>query len=98
MIDRRTFLLGVLTTAARAGAQTPRLETFGQWIGASRQVRADALQPCVEFIRRTDVPIQAWVQVKPQRPTGSGALAEIPFGAKDIIETKGLATEYGSPI
>ena len=27
-----------------------------------------------------------------------GPLAEIPFGVKDIIETKGLSTEYGSPI
>src|SRR5439155_3604433 len=38
------------------------------------------------------------VQVAPQRPTGNGKLLEIPFGAKDIIETKGMATEYGSPI
>jgi Asp-tRNA(Asn)/Glu-tRNA(Gln) amidotransferase A subunit family amidase len=28
----------------------------------------------------------------------SGTLSGIPFGAKDIIETAGLATEYGSPI
>ena len=34
----------------------------------------------------------------PQRATGMGPLAEIPFGVKDIIETKGLSTEYGSPI
>jgi Asp-tRNA(Asn)/Glu-tRNA(Gln) amidotransferase A subunit family amidase len=45
-----------------------------------------------------DTSIQAWVQVLPQRPTGTGPLAEIPFGVKDIIETRGLATEYGSPI
>ena len=30
--------------------------------------------------------------------TGNGALGGIPFGVKDIIETRGLATEYGSPI
>src|SRR5262245_4493097 len=42
--------------------------------------------------------IQAWVQVLPQKATGNGRLAAIPFGVKDIIETKGLATEYGSPI
>jgi Asp-tRNA(Asn)/Glu-tRNA(Gln) amidotransferase A subunit family amidase len=56
------------------------------------------LQPCVERIRTLDAEIQAWVQVLPQKPTGNGRLFGIPFGVKDIIETKGLATEYGSPI
>jgi Asp-tRNA(Asn)/Glu-tRNA(Gln) amidotransferase A subunit family amidase len=45
-----------------------------------------------------DSSIHAWVQVSPQKPTGRGKLSEIPFGVKDIIETRGLATEYGSPI
>jgi Asp-tRNA(Asn)/Glu-tRNA(Gln) amidotransferase A subunit family amidase len=45
-----------------------------------------------------DPSIHAWVQVLPQPSTGSGPLAEIPFAAKDIIETRGLSTEYGSPI
>src|SRR5258708_4769504 len=39
-----------------------------------------------------------WVQVQPERPTADGPLSEIPFGAKDIIETQGMATEYGSPL
>jgi Asp-tRNA(Asn)/Glu-tRNA(Gln) amidotransferase A subunit family amidase len=76
----------------------PRLETLTQWLAASREARQRALQPTVERIRAMDGSIQAWVQVAPQRPTGSGKLSEIPFGVKDIIETKGLATEYGSPI
>jgi len=45
-----------------------------------------------------DGSIEAWVQVRPQPSLGRGALSEIPFGVKDIIETKGLATEYGSAI
>jgi len=49
VMDRRTFLLGSLTAATRARAQAPRLETFTQWLNASRKSRADALQPCVDF-------------------------------------------------
>jgi amidase len=56
------------------------------------------LKPCLDRIRSRDGEIHAWVQVLPQKPTGDGALSGIPFGAKDIIETRGLATEYGSPI
>ena len=45
-----------------------------------------------------DPSIRAWVQVAPQPSTGSGTLAGIPYGVKDIVETRGVATEYGSPI
>ena len=97
-IDGRTFLFAGCAAAMGASAQTPRLETFTQWLNASRKTRELALQPCLERIRAMDPSIHAWVQVLPQRPTGNGKLSEIPFGAKDIIETRGLSTEYGSPI
>jgi len=38
------------------------------------------------------------VEVSPQEPPRSGPLCGIPFGVKDIYETRGLATEFGSPI
>jgi Asp-tRNA(Asn)/Glu-tRNA(Gln) amidotransferase A subunit family amidase len=97
-VDRRTFLLANLAMATGVSAQSPPLETFTQWLDASRSAREAALQPCVDRIRSRDGEIHAWVQVLPQKPTHDGVLSGIPFGVKDIIETKGLATEYGSPI
>jgi Asp-tRNA(Asn)/Glu-tRNA(Gln) amidotransferase A subunit family amidase len=97
-IDRRTFLLANAAVVAGVVGQDRRLETFTQWLAASRGARDAALQPAVERIRELDREIQAWVQVSPEPPTGEGPLGGIPFAVKDIIETKGLATEYGSPI
>ena len=56
------------------------------------------VESCLERVRALEPAIHAWVQVAPQPATGDGPLAGVPFGAKDIIETRGLATEYGSPI
>src|SRR3989442_221528 len=97
-IDRRGFLFAGVVAALHSTADTPRLETFTDWMNASRKDRALALQPCVDRIRAMDSSIKAWVQVPPQGPTGDGKLSEIPFGAKDIMETRGLSTEYGSPV
>lgn len=100
-IDRRSLLFGSFAAVLSSKAGTPetvRLETLTQWMNATLQQRQLALRPCLDRIQEMDPSIHAWVQVMPERPTGNGKLAEIPFGAKDIIETRGLATEYGSPI
>ena len=98
-IDRRTFLLtSVALATVRMRPAAGRLETFIEWMKASPADRAAALPPLVARIGEADATIHAWVQVSPQPRTGDGALAEVPFGAKDILETRGLSTEYGSPI
>jgi len=75
-----------------------QLSTLTQWMGAAQKEREQGLQACLDRIREIDASIHAWVQILPQGPTGTGRLSGIPFGVKDIIETKGLATEFGSPI
>ena len=100
MLDRRAFLAGLSAAVAGARsvwAQAP-VEGFAQWMRLSRREREDALKVCLQRIQSLDPKIQAWVQVAPQPALGDGPLAGIPFGAKDIMETRGLSTEYGSPI
>jgi amidase len=74
------------------------LETFSEWLSADREARKRGLDACLLRIRELEPKIHAWVVVQPEQPTSDGPLAGIPFGAKDIIETKGMATEYGSPL
>jgi Asp-tRNA(Asn)/Glu-tRNA(Gln) amidotransferase A subunit family amidase len=109
---RRDFIKNSVGAGAAAGAskfvplsperavvgESPRLETFTDWIQADRETRKRGLDQCLERIRELEPKIHAWVQVKPERPTGDGPLSEIPFGVKDIVETEGMATEYGSPL
>ena len=83
---------------AMAAVESPRMETFTEWLQADRDTRKRGLEICLKRIRELEPSIHAWVQVQPERPTGDGPLSEIPFGAKDIIETQGMATEYGSPL
>jgi Asp-tRNA(Asn)/Glu-tRNA(Gln) amidotransferase A subunit family amidase len=73
-------------------------EQLSEWLCASSDTRERGLAQCLKTIASKDQQIKAWVQVSPQPPIGGGALNGVPFGAKDIVETRGLATEYGSPI
>ena len=88
--------------AAQAGGATSgtssRLETFSEWLRADREARKRGLEACLQRIRELEPKIHAWVVVQPEQPTGDGPLSGIPFGVKDIVETKGMATEYGSPL
>jgi Asp-tRNA(Asn)/Glu-tRNA(Gln) amidotransferase A subunit family amidase len=109
---RRTFVTRVVAAGAAVGlskfadlqplaaapAQSPGLETLREWLRADRATRKRGLELCQQRIRELDPSIHAWVQVQPERPMKDGPLSEIPFGAKDIIETQGMATEYGSPV
>jgi Asp-tRNA(Asn)/Glu-tRNA(Gln) amidotransferase A subunit family amidase len=85
-------------TGRLAATEQPRLETLSEWLRADRDARKRGLDVCLQRIRELDPSIHAWVQVQPERPTADGSLSEIPFGAKDIIETQNMATEYGSPL
>jgi Asp-tRNA(Asn)/Glu-tRNA(Gln) amidotransferase A subunit family amidase len=87
-----------LSAGRLVAAGSARLETLTEWLGADRDARKRGLEVCLQRIRELDASIHAWVQVQPERPTGDGPLSEIPFGAKDIIETQNMATEYGSPL
>jgi Asp-tRNA(Asn)/Glu-tRNA(Gln) amidotransferase A subunit family amidase len=81
-----------------AAADSPRLETFSEWLRADRETRKRGLELCLQRIRELEPSIHAWVTVQPERPTADGPLSEIPFGVKDIVETENMATEYGSPL
>jgi Asp-tRNA(Asn)/Glu-tRNA(Gln) amidotransferase A subunit family amidase len=72
--------------------------TFREFYAASPKARGAGLEACLTLISVREPAIQAWVQVAPEAPTGYGSLSGIPFGAKDVFETKGLATEYGSSV
>jgi Asp-tRNA(Asn)/Glu-tRNA(Gln) amidotransferase A subunit family amidase len=90
--------LGGLPRGIAAAVESPRMVTLAEWLRADREARKRGVEECLRRIRELEPSIHAWVQVKPENPTAEGPLSGIPFGAKDIIETQGMATEYGSPL
>ena len=74
------------------------LGQFLDWRDSGVKSPAQLLELCLAKIAECEPRIQAWVEVAPQAATGSGPLSGIPFGAKDIFETRGLTTAYGSPL
>ena len=91
-------LISMSLVAHRMPAATPKLERLEDWLRASRSARKEGLASCLDRIARMDPSIHAWVQVLPQPQLADGPLSGIPFGVKDVIETRNLVTEYGSPI
>lgn len=74
------------------------LRRFIESLEAGEKTERELLDLCLQRIREREPELQAWVEVKPQPALGEGPLRGIPFGVKDIFETAGLATEYGSPL
>jgi Asp-tRNA(Asn)/Glu-tRNA(Gln) amidotransferase A subunit family amidase len=96
-LNRRALLLAGAAVGLPSFSAETRLETLTEWVRADLKAREAALQSSLERIRELDPSVHAWVQVLPQQATSNGRLSGIPFGVKDVFETKGLATEYGSP-
>jgi hypothetical protein len=56
------------------------------------------METCLARIADRDGKVRAWAAVCPQPNDRIGPLSGIPYGAKDIIDTRGMPTEFGSPI
>src|SRR5262245_38781941 len=70
---------------------------LSEWLRVPPAARRRSIGAGMDVTSR-DREIHAWVQHRMRWGKLSGPLFGVPFGAKDIIETRDLATEYGSPI
>lgn len=69
-----------------------------EWLEAGEKNEAEIVEICLARIREREDELRTWSQICDQVRQTGGPLRGIPFGAKDIFETEGLATEYGSPL
>src|SRR3979490_811155 len=77
-------------------------------IGAGRTTREAVTRACLDRIAAREADVAAWTNLDPERALavarafdknpGSGPLAGVPFGLKDIIDTQDYPTEWGTPI
>lgn len=74
------------------------LREFVQMVESGDKTPQDLLQICLRRIAELDPSIHAWVQVAPRPGDPHGLLRGIPYGLKDIFETRGMSTAYGSPL
>lgn len=72
------------------------LSQFIEWRDSGARDAAALVRYCLDRIAELEPQLRAWVEIAPQPSLGEGPLSGIPFGAKDLFETRGLATEYGS--
>src|SRR5882724_9657889 len=77
---------------------TGMLRKFVELLDSGEKSSVDLVSLCRKRIAERESELRAWVDVSPQESQGNGPLRGIPFGVKDIYETRGLATEFGSPI
>src|SRR5262245_32642130 len=89
MVNRSTVVFATMTGMLRQ---------FIERLESGEKSPVDLLSLCRTCIAEREPEVRAWVDVSPQESPGGGPLRGIPFGAKDIYETLGLATEFGSAI
>ena len=58
----------------------------------------ELVERCLRRIAERDPEVLAWAAVEAHPHVGDGPLRGLPFGAKDIFETRDLPTAYGSPL
>jgi Asp-tRNA(Asn)/Glu-tRNA(Gln) amidotransferase A subunit family amidase len=74
------------------------LRQFIESLQSGKKTSTGLLEECLRQIALTEPAVHAWVQVAAQSCIEGQPLSGIPYAVKDIIETRGLATEYGSPL